>query len=999
MVDSIAVRGWAVPILDSNGDPISDGTVEFYDAGTTDARTVYSTKDLSTTSLGTTVDLNAAGMLVNDANALVVVYTGNTDYKVIIKDSSGATVYTLDNIKGAIDTSALGGSSGGFSGSVVSETSDFSVDSTYDTKVVHANPTGGEFTATFDDATTLGDGFVCSFRHDGTVKEDGTFNPMRLATVSGQTIDVPGANAADGYVLRSMGHFVTVSCDGANFLVTNETLPLGEQSPITIVDFLTSPPSPPSSPTAGAMYIIESTPTGDWASYAEHDIVQADGQGGWIKYTPPTDCGWLAYDQDGNTLYQFRASAWVGLTNITAPTESNLKYAVFQQRKVSNTAGDTPTATTWTAHSFSDEDVDTIGISATLPGTSIPVPTGSYLVFGSISLGNVSSGRARIYNSTDSAVVAQGPNQTDSGEYVATVMTPLIVTEATENIQLQYYVGAANAATAVNTSEQEIYAELMIIDLESIQGPAGSQGIQGVAGSDGGISFWNWETSTSSGPSSGAIRFDNATFASVTEIYVHETDGNSVDMSALLATFDDSTSTVKGLIYLHEDKASSNFWLGRVTALTDNGSDVTLTVTHIASNGSFDAGDDIKMEYYRTGDAGSTGATGSNGQVLIDYTFDAASQADSDPGSGTIRANNATAASVTAFYMDDLDRLGADQSTAIDAFDASSSSGVKSTMYMEDLTSGERWTYDITAASDSSGYWEITVTHVAGTGSFASNNVAITVVPRGDAGSGLAALLNDTTPQLGGVLDTNDNQVRWSKGSDLASATSLTIGSDGNVFDVTGTTTITSFSDVAVGTCIILQFDGALTLTHHATDLILPTGANITTAAGDVGMFVQYASGDWYCAAWTPAAYLLQPATTSLAGLLEIATADEYRGNDSADLALTVGKVWDAMAEVALTSSSNSVAWDMDNGIDFDIDTLGENTTIANPTNVIVGKKGRLRIVQDGTGSRTVAWGSNFEFAGGTAPTATTTADAEDVFFYDCISATRILITNVLDIS
>jgi len=89
-----------------------------------------------------------------------------------------------------------------------------------------------------------------------------------------------------------------------------------------------------------------------------------------------------------------------------------------------------------------------------------------------------------------------------------------------------------------------------------------------------------------------------------------------------------------------------------------------------------------------------------------------------------------------------------------------------------------------------------------------------------------------------------------SKGGDLASATQLITGSDGNFFDVTGTTTITSILTSVVGIEITLQFDGILTLTHHATDLILPGGANITTAAGDVGRFVEYASGDWVCVNW-----------------------------------------------------------------------------------------------------------------------------------------------------
>lgn len=93
-------------------------------------------------------------------------------------------------------------------------------------------------------------------------------------------------------------------------------------------------------------------------------------------------------------------------------------------------------------------------------------------------------------------------------------------------------------------------------------------------------------------------------------------------------------------------------------------------------------------------------------------------------------------------------------------------------------------------------------------------------------------------------------QFNWRKGADVASATSLTLGVDGNYFDVTGTTTITSIASLGVGTMVMLQFDSALTLTHNATDLVLPGGANITTAAGDHAIFVEYASGDWRCVSY-----------------------------------------------------------------------------------------------------------------------------------------------------
>lgn len=98
--------------------------------------------------------------------------------------------------------------------------------------------------------------------------------------------------------------------------------------------------------------------------------------------------------------------------------------------------------------------------------------------------------------------------------------------------------------------------------------------------------------------------------------------------------------------------------------------------------------------------------------------------------------------------------------------------------------------------------------------------------------------------------------VRQLKGADVASAGSLTLGTDGNYFDITGTTAITSIGSIGIGTVVTLHFDAALTLTHHATDLVLPGAANIKTAPGDEATFIQYAAGDWRCIGYTKASGL-----------------------------------------------------------------------------------------------------------------------------------------------
>jgi hypothetical protein len=62
--------------------------------------------------------------------------------------------------------------------------------------------------------------------------------------------------------------------------------------------------------------------------------------------------------------------------------------------------------------------------------------------------------------------------------------------------------------------------------------------------------------------------------------------------------------------------------------------------------------------------------------------------------------------------------------------------------------------------------------------------------------------------------------------------------------------------------------------------------------------------------------------------------------------------------------------------------TLAGNRTIDNPTNIVAGTSGSFFITQDGTGSRTLSYGSYYDFAAGTAPTLTTTASKVDRIDY-----------------
>jgi len=85
--------------------------------------------------------------------------------------------------------------------------------------------------------------------------------------------------------------------------------------------------------------------------------------------------------------------------------------------------------------------------------------------------------------------------------------------------------------------------------------------------------------------------------------------------------------------------------------------------------------------------------------------------------------------------------------------------------------------------------------------------------------------------------------------------------------------------------------------------------------------------------------------------------------------------------EITALSDGATITPDMADSNNFSV-TLGGNRTLANPSNLTAGQSGSFFITQDGTGSRTLAYGSQYDFIGGTAPTLTTTASAVDRIDY-----------------
>ena len=88
-----------------------------------------------------------------------------------------------------------------------------------------------------------------------------------------------------------------------------------------------------------------------------------------------------------------------------------------------------------------------------------------------------------------------------------------------------------------------------------------------------------------------------------------------------------------------------------------------------------------------------------------------------------------------------------------------------------------------------------------------------------------------------------------------------------------------------------------------------------------------------------------------------------------------------AVADVQQLTDATNITVDFNAGQNFTV-TLAGNRTLNNPTNCVAGQVGSIFIVQDGTGSRTLAYQSSWDFPAGEAPTLTTDANGRDRLDY-----------------
>lgn len=122
-------------------------------------------------------------------------------------------------------------------------------------------------------------------------------------------------------------------------------------------------------------------------------------------------------------------------------------------------------------------------------------------------------------------------------------------------------------------------------------------------------------------------------------------------------------------------------------------------------------------------------------------------------------------------------------------------------------------------------------------------------------------------------------------------------------------------------------------------------------------------------------------ASATVKGIVELATQAEVNTGSDTTRVITPATNQAKLYSTQSLTDGATISWDLSLGA-FASVTLGGNRALENPTNQIAGASYILKVTQDGTGGRTLSFGSTYKFPGGTDPTLSTgTGDVDIIAF------------------
>ena len=263
-------------------------------------------------------------------------------------------------------------------------------------------------------------------------------------------------------------------------------------------------------------------------------------------------------------------------------------------------------------------------------------------------------------------------------------------------------------------------------------------------------------------------------------------------------------------------------------------------------------------------------------------------------------------------------------------------------------------------------------------------------------------------------LDDTDDKLKIGLGSALGTTPILTVA-DGSLL-LTGTTPSLTIGDAGAEDTKIV-FDGNaqdfyIGLDDSADDLLIGLGSAVgTTPAIAIDENLQITTGgDIVMGGATPTLTIGDAGAEDAKIVFDGNAQDFHIGlDDSADdLVIGLGSALGttpviSIAETLVTTFGGAAVGETDTDatntgnvtLDFNahqnfVLTFTGNVTLVNPSTESVGQTGFIAVIQDGTGSRTLTLGTDYESPASGGITLTTTASATDIIPYVVVAANRV---------
>lgn len=368
----------------------------------------------------------------------------------------------------------------------------------------------------------------------------------------------------------------------------------------------------------------------------------------------------------------------------------------------------------------------------------------------------------------------------------------------------------------------------------------GATGPAGPAG--GGLSYTFDVSTTDANPGAGMLRGNNASFSSVSTIYINTSDSDGNDLTSWLDSLDDSTSPDKGRLHIALSSNPGALHIFALTSITVATGYRKLTVTHVSGSVSYAASDAVRVIYIPKGDKGDTGTPGTNGNngtngsngtdSGLRWSLEASTTM-AAPASGGIRFNNATLSSITALAINANCGETGNPSvlTYLQAWDDSSNTSNRGTLVIKKSSAPQNYIIaTINAAlTDNTSWVQIPVTVSGSSGTFAATDVVSVAWSRtgdrGASGAGTGDLLAvNNLSDVASVATSRSNLGLGTMATQNAAGVSIGGGSITNITDLAIADGGTGASDAATARTNL----GLGTMATQAASAVAITGGSVT---------------------------------------------------------------------------------------------------------------------------------------------------------------------------